>query len=305
MKKIFQLFLLAALSVQASAYTVTTVTEAPDWQMDWSYNQERPDWQAPNATDYANFSVMFIKLEATLQPYASKDDLMAIFVGDELRGVASPAYVVGSEDTAPTTFVLKAFSNEGNGDVIDLTLKYYNAQLKQIFTRSNTLTYDMEEVFGIEEDFIPQFTLGSAKYPVVITVDMMSILAGAGITPVEGDIVGAFVGDECRGVWTMADGQNLNVYLSDAEETVTLKYYDSTRGRLHTFEADDNNPICDANGDGVVDVADISHIISVMADGTDDRHSDMNGDGVVDVADVSTVIDYMAAQARRLISAEP
>jgi len=207
MKKIFQLFLLAALSVQASAYTVTTVTEAPDWQMDWSYNQERPDWQAPNATDYANFSVMFIKLEATLQPYASKDDLMAIFVGDELRGVASPAYVVGNEDTAPNTFVLKAFSNEGNGDVVDLTLKYYNAQLKQIFTCTKTITYDMEEVFGIEEDFIPQFTLGSAKYPVVNTVDMMSILAGAAITPAEGDIVGAFVGDECRGVWTMADGQ--------------------------------------------------------------------------------------------------
>ena len=46
----------------------------------------------------------------------------------------------------------------------------------------------------------------------------------------------------------------------------------------------------------MVDVADISQIISVMADGTDDRHSDMNGDGVVDVADISTVIDYMAAQ---------
>ncbi|MBR6188120.1 MAG: hypothetical protein IKQ59_04080 [Prevotella sp.] len=296
MKKIFQLFLLAALSLPASAYTVTPVTEAPDWQMDWTFNQSRPDWQAPSATDYSNFTVMFIKLEATLQPYASKDDLMAIFVGDELRGVASPAYVVGNEDTAPNTFVLKAFSNEGNGDVVDLTLKYYNAQLKQIFTCTKTITYDMEEVFGIEEDFIPEFTLGSAKYPVVNTVDMMSILAGAAITPAEGDIVGAFVGDECRGVWTMADGQYLNIYLRDAEETVTLKYYDSTRGRLHTFEADDNIPICDANGDGVVDVADISQIINVMADGTDDRHSDMNGDGVVDVADISTVIDYMAAQ---------
>ena len=296
MKKIFQLFLLAALSLPASAYTVTPVTEAPDWQMDWTFNQSRPDWQAPSATDYSNFTVMFIKLEATLQPYASKDDLMAIFVGDELRGVASPAYVVGNEDTAPNTFVLKAFSNEGNGDVVDLTLKYYNAQLKQIFTCTKIITYDMEEVFGIEEDFIPEFTLGSAKYPVVNTVDMMSILAGAAITPAEGDIVGAFVGDECRGVWTMADGQYLNIYLRDAEETVTLKYYDSTSGRLHTFEADDNIPICDANGDGVVDVADISQIISVMADGTDDRHSDMNGDGVVDVADISTVIDYMAAQ---------
>ena len=50
----------------------------------------------------------------------------------------------------------------------------------------------------------------------------------------------------------------------------------------------------DVNGDGVVDVADIASIISVMAKGGNDAAADVNNDGVVDVADIATVISIMA-----------
>ncbi len=55
----------------------------------------------------------------------------------------------------------------------------------------------------------------------------------------------------------------------------------------------------DVNGDGVVDVADIASIISVMAGsivpGTSvSDAADVNGDGVVDVADIASVITIMA-----------
>ena len=55
----------------------------------------------------------------------------------------------------------------------------------------------------------------------------------------------------------------------------------------------------DVNGDGKVDVADISAILNHMA-GTQDysNSADVNGDGTVDVADISKVLDIMAAQAR-------
>lgn len=55
----------------------------------------------------------------------------------------------------------------------------------------------------------------------------------------------------------------------------------------------------DVNGDGAVDVADISAIITVMASGVNDPAADVNGDGAVDVADISNVISIMAASARR------
>ncbi|MBO7139861.1 MAG: hypothetical protein J6W19_04730 [Prevotella sp.] len=56
----------------------------------------------------------------------------------------------------------------------------------------------------------------------------------------------------------------------------------------------------DVNGDGTVDVADISAIIDIMAGATVPGASasgaaDVNSDGTVDVADISAVIDIMAA----------
>ena len=50
----------------------------------------------------------------------------------------------------------------------------------------------------------------------------------------------------------------------------------------------------DVNGDGTVDVADISAIISVMAGTAQYPAADVNSDGTVDVADISNVITIMA-----------
>jgi hypothetical protein len=55
----------------------------------------------------------------------------------------------------------------------------------------------------------------------------------------------------------------------------------------------------DVNGDGTVDVADISTVISVMAGSESEeteKAADVNGDGIVDVADISTVISIMAGE---------
>ena len=49
---------------------------------------------------------------------------------------------------------------------------------------------------------------------------------------------------------------------------------------------------CDVNGDGVVDVADISTVITIMAEGGNE--GDVNDDGVTDVADIATIITVMA-----------
>ena len=60
----------------------------------------------------------------------------------------------------------------------------------------------------------------------------------------------------------------------------------------------------DVNGDGTVDVADISAIIDVMAGNSEYASADVNGDGAVDVADIAAVISEMAARARRAKIAE-
>ena len=84
----------------------------------------------------------------------------------------------------------------------------------------------------------------------------------------------------------------------------TKAKYQSTDGWKNfttIIETDfEDQPKGDVNGDGVVDVADIATVISVMAKGNNDLSADVNGDGVVDVADIATIISEMAANARKL-----
>ena len=58
------------------------------------------------------------------------------------------------------------------------------------------------------------------------------------------------------------------------------------------------NELCDVNGDGTVDVADIASIIDVMAAGDKIVEqviaADVNKDGIVDVADIAAIIDIMS-----------
>ena len=218
-----------------AAYTVTEMTEAPVWQMDWTNNQARPNWTQPAAI-YENWTTMMVQIEKTLQPYASQQDLMAIFINDELRGLASPAVVVDSEESSSTKYLMKVWGNEKGTETVKVTLKYYSQQLQHIFSLSDNIRLDADVTTGIKGDFIPEFTLGSAKYPVVKAVMVEDLLQSVGITPAEGR-VGAFVGEECRGTAALAaSGRTpLMVYARDAEETLTLKYYDATKGKLYTI----------------------------------------------------------------------
>ena len=52
--------------------------------------------------------------------------------------------------------------------------------------------------------------------------------------------------------------------------------------------------IGDANGDGKVDIADVTYILSLMAESSNKPEADANGDGKVDIADVTYVLSLMA-----------
>ena len=222
---------------KSAPYTETTVSEAPVWQIDWNYNQECPDWQKPDGSLYQNWTTMMVQIEDALKPYVSEGDLMALFVNGELRGLASPAVAVGGSQTGSTKFLMKAYGNETGTETVNASLQYYSQTLKHLFTLSDRITMDSDESIGIDEDYIPQFTLGSAKYPVLKTVNVEPMLTKAGITPAQGNQVGASVGDECRGTATLtASGITpIVIYGRSEGESLTLKYYDAAKGVLYTI----------------------------------------------------------------------
>ena len=95
----------------------------------------------------------------------------------------------------------------------------------------------MGEVLGVEESNVVPFTSDRVHYSGDGTLDVNAILAGYGIQPGAGDMIGAFVGRECRGVGRMNDSSfsPLTVNYQKAGEPVALRYYDAAKGQIITF----------------------------------------------------------------------
>ena len=216
-------------------YTEAAVSEVPLWQIDWSFNQERPVWTKPDAGSYGNWTIMMVQLEETLRPFASDDDMMAIFVNGEIRGLATPAE--GTVKNGNAAFLMKVYGNETGTETVNISLQYFSQRLNQIFTLSDNISLNSDESTGIDKDYIPLFTLGSSKYPIVKTVGAESYLTKVGIPFANDNIVGAFVGNECRGLAKLSTSGNtsLVIYGRTAGETVTLKCYNAENGILYTI----------------------------------------------------------------------
>ena len=220
-----------------AGYTETNVNEAPVWQIDWNNSQESPNWTEPDVALYENWTILKVQIEDELKPYVSEGDQMALIVNGELRGLASPAVIVGTGEIDNGKFLMKAYGNETGEETVNMTLQYYCQQLKHLFTLTDDITLDSDETTGFDEEFIPEFTRGSAKYPVVKTVGVEGILSKAGITPVSGNTVAAFVGEECRGTVSLSTSGNtqLLIFGRNNGESVTLKCYDAVAGKLYTI----------------------------------------------------------------------
>ena len=217
-------------------YTETVISQAPVWQVDWSNNQERPNWAAPNSRDYAYETNMKLKLEDALQPYASEGDMLAVFVNNELRGLANgPVTIVKTGQKENGKFMFKVFGNETGTETVNISLQYYSQTLKHLFTLTQDITLDPDVEIGFETEYIPPFTYGSAKYPVWKEVTAESLLNKVDITPISGNTVAAFVGEECRGTVSLSASGSTKLLIvgRTAGESITLKYYDAAAGKLY------------------------------------------------------------------------
>lgn len=223
-------------STDKGGYSVTKVNEAPVWEVDWTSDQQRPDWTQPDASAYENWTIVMVQIEEALQPYVTDDDLMALFVNGELRGMASPAVAKGDSQAGSTKFVMKVYGNESGNETVNMSLKYYNSRLRHMFTLSDDITLSSDETTGTDEDYIPPFTMGSEKYPMMKTVDVETILTLLGIEP-ESGMIAAFVGGECRGVATVESygSSQLIIHGRTQGEKIMLKYYDEVTKTVFTI----------------------------------------------------------------------
>lgn len=220
-------------------YVTTQVEQAPEWNIDWSANDTAPDWQEPDPSNYETWAIMMPQLESPLAQYASDDDLMAVFIKDELRGLSHPAKTMQKVEDDKVFFLIKVYGNEIDGSILNLTIKYYCAQLHQLFSLSGENELEPEQVYGVDEDFLLDMTIGSTKYPINSTVKVtFNYNEKSDLTPSVDDIVAIFVGDECRAaypLYNIPSSSWITAYGRENGEKATVRYYSVNQKRIYTF----------------------------------------------------------------------
>ncbi len=227
-------------------YMTTAAETIPAWKIDWSSDEAVPNWESmqPDPKAFETWSIVVVKLDNTLAPFASMDDMMAVFINDEMRAFAHPATREDGSfvnESGEVFFILKILGNEDSGNDVGFTLKYYSCQLHQTFSRVGHETFKSEKTYGIEEDFMPSLVAGSTKYPIQMELNFsIANLSETSFKCTENDIVAVFVGDECRGI-SHADPvypkspHNFFVYGKRANEVATVCYYSYDKKVFYTF----------------------------------------------------------------------
>ena len=209
--------------------------EKPSWTIDWSSNDKTPDWQDPASTSFECSMDLLVKLEEQYLPYSTDNDMMAIFYGDECRGVS---YRNVMENGGVTYLLHAKGSSEEIGE--PMTLYYYCDQLHLItsplwrpFFTPNNLTFDAHQLTLTLQD-------GNAKYPYSTTV-LIKSSKELPFVMTTNDEWGIFVGDECIGVGKPAytqdsEGWQLVAYCRDFSKQAQLRYYSADKGGIYTFD---------------------------------------------------------------------
>ncbi len=200
--------------------------KAPQWEVDMHSDQTKPQWTAPTSRLYKDKMILMIRLQEELAPYSTDDDLMAVFIDDECRALSQRA---GSDETI--YFVLNTFGNSASNPE-QFAICYYSGGLHQEFWLRGENMFLNEMNLGTESDFVLDFMSGTTKYARQ-TEFIVNPKPKEGVTiDEEADLVGVFVGDECRGKGR--PGETFTAFHQKEGEQARLRYYSSSKEGIFT-----------------------------------------------------------------------
>ena len=212
----------------------------PDWTIDLTYNEPVPNWQAPDPSLFENWMIIMVRMQEELNPYISDDDMLALFVGDQLRAVSHPAKPADEhvDDDDATFFILKVMGNESSNQEIEATLKYWSAKLHQTFSINGKGRFIPENVKGVDTEFLPDIMLGSTKYPVTSWLRVGFVPEDYGFVHSDGDMLAVVIGNECRGYSHIyrngyTDQHRIIVFSRQEGEEARLLYYNANTDRVY------------------------------------------------------------------------
>ena len=225
-----------------------SVVTTPVWFIDWNYTDERPDWKDPDFRKYDNWMVVMVKMPDPLITYISPDDMMAIFINGELRGLSSVATVMNKEGDGAseqsTYFIVKVYSNSTSDKTEVFGVQYYSSQLHHLFAVQDNNHFVPHGDLGVDQDYVPPLLQGSSKYPVFTRLMVKFVIdetVEEPLVPMPTDYIGVFVGDQCRGYTYLGNSLfngyvTIPVYSKEVGEPITLRYFSASKHAVQVFQ---------------------------------------------------------------------
>ncbi|WP_228350600.1 T9SS type A sorting domain-containing protein [Rhodocaloribacter litoris] len=197
---------------------------------------QTPSWSVEPSRFQSSMSLTGV-VEQDGRRLGAAGDLLAAFVGEEVRGVAGPV-TVGSD----VLFFLAVYAN-ADGEAV--TFRFYEASTGLIHDIAETQVFETNAVRGLVSAPLV-WTTGAAGGP-AWQVDPAPFAASMNVTgtfvvgerrPGSGALVAAFAGEEVRGVTGSVDVGGtplffLTVYANGPGETLTFRIFDPFTGRVH------------------------------------------------------------------------
>jgi len=196
-----------------------------------------PTWTV-NPAEFQNSMNVVAELQFEGDVSADEEDLLGAFVGDELRGVASPTELGGSN-----VFFVTIYSNSTDEDI---RFEAYHASADEVVDLDQELPFESDGVegsigspylltsgsSGVPDDGPDSWDLDPSDFELTMNLVAAVYLDGVRSSSPH-DKLAAFVGDEPRGIATgVESGEDLfffmTLYANRSGETVQFRAYDAS-----------------------------------------------------------------------------
>lgn len=212
----------------------TATPAAPDWHIDWSWHDDAPSWQVPDASKFEYSMNVMLQLGDEFLPFSTDDDPMAIFINGECRGI-------GYRNLYPSGKVLYLIHVKGYGEDTEryMELRYYNSKLSHLFVYQFLPRFTPNDLLDNPYTLVVDPALGNLKYP-DSTFAAVLMPEELPFTVANGDMLAAFVDGECRGTFVrheeLFDGWRGTTYFRNGEEKAQLRYYSTEKQGFYAVE---------------------------------------------------------------------
>lgn len=211
--------------------------ETPDWQPAQAAPMTAPGWQNPDMHVYPASMTAIIRTSDYIRPDITADDRLAAFIGTECRGVAEQIEGADGE----TLYLLQVKADQSEVDEVEF--RYYSARKQEIFIASERVSFEADITMGSVDTPTEMTWNSQGELPYYMDVEVSVDLSSFDdATVADGDMVAAFVGDECRGMDTAETDDNGNfvfrfrMWGRNVSEQFAFKYYTATLKDVYTYE---------------------------------------------------------------------